>query len=124
MNDWYQKLKKSSLTPPANVFGPVWGTLYALMGISIILYLLSKYTPTGIFLFILQLAVNLSWSDIFFRQKQLCTSAYVLFALNILVLFTFIEFRKSSLIAALLLLPYMAWILLALYLNIYICQNN
>jgi tryptophan-rich sensory protein len=124
MNDWYKKLKKSQLTPPSNVFGPVWGILYALMAVSLILYLFSKYTSAGIFLFVLQLAVNLSWSDIFFRQRQLCTSAIVLLALNFLVFFTFLEFKKSSYLAGILLLPYMAWILLALYLNIYICQNN
>lgn len=124
MNDWYQKLKKSQLTPPPNIFGPVWGILYAVMAISLIIYLFSKYTNAGIFLFILQLAVNLSWSDIFFRQRQLCTSALVLLALNFLVFFTFLEFKKSSIFAAVLLVPYMVWILLALYLNIYICQNN
>ena len=35
--NWYSTLVKPALNPPAWVFGPVWTTLYALMGISLFL---------------------------------------------------------------------------------------
>jgi tryptophan-rich sensory protein len=124
MNKWYENLKKSSLTPPAWVFGPVWASLYTLMAISLLVYLNSKYTTLGLVLFGAQLLINITWSTLFFGKRLICGSFANVLIMNVLVLFTYREFRKSSLIAANLLLPYMAWILLAMYLNWYICVNN
>jgi tryptophan-rich sensory protein len=124
MNEWYTTLKKSSLTPPAYVFGPIWATLYLLMTISLITYLNSGYTTKGLILFGAQLAINLMWSGLFFGKRLICGSLINVITMNILVFFTYVEFKKSSPIAANLLLPYMIWILLAAYLNMYICVNN
>lgn len=124
MNYWYDALKKSSLTPPAWVFGPIWTVLYTLMSISLIIYLRSNYTLYGLVLFGVQLVLNLVWSTLFFNKRLICTSALNNIVLNLLVFLTYQEFKKSSIIAANLLLPYMAWIALALYLNLYICLNN
>ena len=124
MPDWYKYLKKSSLTPPPYVFGPVWTALYILITISLIIYLQSNYTTRGLTLFGAQLAVNLLWSPLFFGKQLICLSFVNVIIMNILVFFTYIEFRKSSITAANLLLPYMIWILLAAYLNLYICINN
>jgi tryptophan-rich sensory protein len=124
MNKWYENLKKSSLTPPSYVFGPVWASLYTLMGVSLIVYLNSGYTTRGLILFGAQLAINLMWSGLFFGQRLICGSVLNVAVMNILVFFTYLEFKKSSAIAANLLLPYIAWILLAAYLNLYICVNN
>ena len=124
MNKWYDNLKKSSLTPPAWVFGPVWSTLYTLMAISLLVYLNSKYTTLGLILFGAQLIINIMWSTLFFGKRLICGSLANVLIMNVLVFFTYKEFRKSSIIAANLLLPYMAWILLAAYLNWYICVNN
>uniref|UniRef100_A0A6C0DUE3 Tryptophan-rich sensory protein n=1 Tax=viral metagenome TaxID=1070528 RepID=A0A6C0DUE3_9ZZZZ len=124
MNDWYKNLKKSVLTPPAYVFGPIWATLYLLMTISLIIYLNAGYTTRGLILFGSQLAINLMWSRLFFGQRLICGSLLNEIIMNILVFFTYVEFKKSSTIAANLLLPYMVWILLAAYLNLYICVNN
>jgi benzodiazapine receptor len=124
MNKWYENLKKSSLTPPAYVFGPVWVLLYILMAISLIIYLNSKYTTKGLILFGAQLVINVLWSKLFFDKRFICGSLINVIIMNILVFFTYVEFKKSSAIAANLLLPYMIWILLAAYLNLYICINN
>jgi tryptophan-rich sensory protein len=124
MSDWYKSLKKSTLTPPAYVFGPVWTALYILMIISLIIYLQSNYTTRGLTLFGAQLAVNLLWSPLFFGKQLICLSFVNVAIMNILVFLTYIEFKKSSVLASKLLLPYMIWILLAAYLNLYICINN
>lgn len=124
MNDWYKLLKKSSLTPPAYIFGPVWTILYILMAISLIIYLQSNYTTKGLILFVTQLIINLLWSQLFFGKRFICGSFINVIFMNILVFMTFQEFKKSSVIAAYLLIPYMIWIILAAYLNLYICVNN
>jgi tryptophan-rich sensory protein len=121
---WYDNLKKSPFTPPAYVFGPVWATLYTLMLISLIIYLKSKYSVRGLALFGTQLAVNLIWPYLFFTKKMVCISLLNVFLLSLLLFLTYIEFRKSSIIAANLLLPYMLWLQVAEYLNFYICLNN
>lgn len=124
MTDWYKSLKKSSLTPPSYVFGPLWTLLYILMIISLIIYLQSNYTTHGLVLFGAQLAVNLLWSPLFFGKQLICVSFINVIIMNILVFLTYIEFKKSSIKAANLLLPYMIWILLAGYLNFYMCIYN
>lgn len=123
-DEWYGKLKKSKLTPPSWVFGYAWAILYALIIMSFLVYISAKYTSTGIVLYIVQFAMNLMWSGIFFEQRRICTALALLATLNVLVFFTYREFVKTSSVAATLLLPYMAWILFALYLNYYICVNN
>jgi benzodiazapine receptor len=123
-NIWYNKLKKSKLTPPSWVFGYVWPILYSLMVVSFFIYVNAKYTITGIILFLTQLAINLTWNWMFFTQHLLCFSFAHLALLNIFVLLTYIEFSRASATASLILIPYMIWILFALYLNYYICMNN
>ena len=124
MDEWYKNLKKSSLTPPAYVFGPVWTILYTLITISFIIYLNSNYTTNGLILFGSQILINLLWPQLFFGKRLICGSLLNVIVMNILVFFTYTEFKKSSVIAANLLLPYLAWIMLAAYLNLYICLNN
>lgn len=123
-DNWYANLKKSSLTPPNWVFGPAWAFLYALIILSFVIYIQSEYSYAGIVLYVLQFAVNLSWTPLFFIQHRVCHAALHLFVLNILVFLTYRVFRSASKIAAYLLGPYMAWILFALYLNLYICAYN
>lgn len=122
--EWYKKLEKSSLTPPSWVFGYAWAVLYALIIASFFLYIGAKYTVTGIVLYVVQFALNLMWSGIFFEQRRVCTALALLATLNVVVFFTYREFMKASKTAANLLLPYMGWILFALYLNYYVCANN
>lgn len=124
MNKWYNSLKKSSLTPPAYIFAPVWLSLYMLMAISFVTYLSSNYTSKGLILFGSQLIINILWPTLFFGKHWICGSLLNVLIMNILVFYTYLEFKKSSLVAANLLLPYMVWILLAAYLNLFICINN
>lgn len=121
---WYRNLKKSSLTPPSWVFSYAWAILYTLIIASFLLYMSAQYTATGIVLYVVQFALNLMWSGVFFDQHRICTALALLATLNVLVFFTYKEFLIASKTAAYLLLPYMGWILFALYLNSYLCINN
>ena len=124
---WYNLLTKSSLNPPAWVFAPVWTILYITLGLSIFLYLKDGYTPNklpAIQLFIAQIVLNLLWSPIFFGLKN------PLFALLIVVLMIFctigiiVLFYRESKASGLLLLPYLAWISFAMFLNFEIVRLN
>jgi len=67
INKWYIHLNKPSFNPPNWIFGPVWTTLFVLMGIS--LYLVwqeNKKKKKAIIIFAVQLLLNILWSIIFF----------------------------------------------------------
>jgi len=123
--DRLNSLNQSKLTPPSYVFRYVWPILYILIIASFIVYVSAgKYTSTGIILYISQFIFNLSWPFLFFEKRLICLSFFQLAILNVLVFFTYKEFIQSSMFAGYLLIPYMLWILFALYLNYYICVNN
>lgn len=124
---WYDALVKSPLTPPAWVFGVVWPTLYALMGVSAWLIWRLPATPArghALRLFIVQLTVNLAWSPVFFGTHMIGLSVIVIALLLALVALTLWRFWALSRMAAVLLLPYLAWTCYALYLDAYIWINN
>ncbi|MFA4875943.1 MAG: TspO/MBR family protein [Methanoregula sp.] len=118
---WYAGLIKPALTPPAWVFAPVWTTLYILMGISLFLVLQSDGKKQDVrvclFLFGLQLVLNVLWSFFFFGLHSALLGLICLIALFILVLGTAIQFFRISRNASLLLIPYLIWLCIAGYLN-------
>ena len=127
MNDWYKTLKKAPWTPPSNVFGPVWTILYILMTLAfIIVWKNTKCYPycTALTYFLIQLALNLMWTTIFFKMKM---PLYALLDIILIILFTYItynSFKKISKLGANLLVPYMIWLLLAFSMNFYIVLYN
>ncbi len=117
---WYFALRKSPLQPPPIAFPIAWTILYILMGLSLAMILNargSRGRGVAILLFVLQLAANLSWSPVFFGMHKVTGGLVVVAAMFILTLATIIAFRPIRRDAALLLLPYLAWIVFAGYLN-------
>lgn len=133
---WYATLTKPALNPPAWVFGPVWTTLYALMGISLFLiwwdhlYLIrtNKRIVTvwrsGVVLFFVQLALNALWSVIFFGLHSPGGALVDIILLWLAIVWTMITFYKISRPAAYLLVPYILWVSFAAYLNYAIWALN
>jgi tryptophan-rich sensory protein len=125
---WYAGLNKPAINPPAWVFGPVWTVLYILMGLS--LYLILRYGTErtlirqSVFFFAAQLALNLLWSLVFFGGHALAAALVVLLLLIVLIAATMISFRRISLPAAWLLVPYLAWCCFAAFLNMQIWILN
>lgn len=121
INTWYATLKKSELNPPGWIFGPVWIFLYLLMGIS--LYLVwneeaeTKQRREAFGAFYLQLALNVSWSLIFFGMHDTGLALACLFALLSVLAATIYKFYKISKKAGLVLVPYFAWCCFAAFLN-------
>ncbi|GAA4041164.1 TspO/MBR family protein [Parerythrobacter jejuensis] len=117
---WYNGLDKPAFNPPSYLFGIVWPILYFLMGIALALVCAAwgaRGRTMAIVVFVVQFLVNLTWSPIYFNFQQIDVALGVILVLDVLVIATIILFWKVRRLAALLLLPYLAWILFATALN-------
>ena len=131
---WYATLARPTLNPPAWVFGPVWTTLFALMGIAVFLIwreydklTLSeveglvvrrrRQIKMALVLFGIQLVLNTLWSIIFFGSHNPGAAFVEIIFLWLAILATIITFAKISKPAAWLLVPYILWVSFAGYLN-------
>lgn len=125
---WYATLTKPLLNPPGWVFGPVWTLLYLLMGISLFLLLkigyFKKKIRHAVWVFMIQLGLNLLWSIIFFGWHNPAAALAEIVLLWGMILATIIVFWRISRPAALLLLPYILWVTFAAYLNYQILVLN
>lgn len=124
---WYAKLNKPSFNPPNWIFGPVWTTLYILMGYA--WYRAWKaadaaQAKTIAIVFIAQLILNSLWSIVFFRWHSPDWAVVVILALLFAIGACFRLFYPVDHKAAWLLLPYYAWVLFATVLNIAIWNLN
>ncbi len=123
---WYAALNKPVFAPPNWIFGPVWTTLYILMGISLYLLWTSKKKgkEKALRLFFIQLAFNFLWSIIFFGTHNIFLAFVEIIALWI---FIFLAIRQSLLVsknAAYLLSPYIIWVTIASILNLFLLILN
>lgn len=127
VTDWYPTLNKPSFNPPNWVFGPVWTTLYVMMGVAAwrVWRAADRDTVRGpLAVFALQLAVNLGWSAAFFGLRNLGLAVAVIIVLDLLVLATALMFRRVDRLAEWLLVPYLAWISFATVLNVAVWRLN
>ena len=148
---WYATLNKPSFNPPAWIFGPVWTTLFFLMGISLYLvwsknFAVRQVVKTSktkawnplsqklwagswqkaniVIIFAFQLVLNLLWSIIFFNFKQPGIAFFELLMLWTAILCTIANFYRVSKPAAYLLIPYLLWVSFAGFLNLAIWLVN
>lgn len=117
--NWYQFITKPSWNPPNWLFGPVWSLLYLLMGISVALIWHSQDSnkKNAIQLFIIQFALNLGWSFIFFNQHEIGWAFVEILMMLTAIILTILSFYKISKPAAYLLIPYLCWVSFASVLN-------
>ena len=124
---WYRTLTKPTFNPPSWAFGPVWTTLYILMAVAVWLVTESpdsRSRALGVELFILQLALNLAWSWIFFRRHAVGPAAIEVAILWCAIGATTVVFSRVSTPAAWLMAPYWAWVTFASILNVAIWRLN
>lgn len=122
---FYAQLSKPSWAPPASVFGPVWSVLYALMGIAAWLVWRSPgRNAVALGLFGAQLAVNALWSWMFFAWHRGALAAVEVVVLVALIVATLAAFWRISRFAALLLVPYLAWVSFASVLTWTLWRSN
>lgn len=127
IDGWYQTIAKPTWNPPNWVFGPVWTTLFVLMGISAWLVWKPqepKKTSTPLKLFAVQLALNIAWSWIFFRMHLIGWAVVEIAILWVAILATTVAFFRRSQPAGWLLVPYLGWVTFASLLNFMIWRLN
>jgi tryptophan-rich sensory protein len=127
VKDWYPGLIKPPGTPPDSVFGPVWTALFLLMAVAAWqVWARSGFDGArlALVLFGVQLLLNIAWSFLFFGLRQPGAALVEILLLWVAILITILAFKSHSLTAALLLLPYLAWVGYATYLNYGIWRLN
>jgi tryptophan-rich sensory protein len=125
--DWYRNLDKPEWRPPDWLFAPVWTVLYALIALSGWLVwreagIAVAALPLGIYA--IQLLLNAAWTPIFFGLHRPGLALVEIVVLWAAILATIILFQRVSLGAALLLVPYLAWVSFAAALNYSIWRRN
>ena len=125
IDKWYKNLKKSPLTPPDYVFGIVWPILYLLLLVYFLLGLKEQNIIPLVY-FIIQMILNLIWTSVFFKKKQINLAMYMLVVILFFTILSALEMynRNNNIILPLLLVPYILWLSFASYLNFYIIVNN
>ena len=124
---WYPTLNKPAFNPPDWIFGPVWTSLYVMMALSAALVWSRAAPPvrrTAIAWFLIQLALNLGWSLLFFGLNQVAFAFGWLVVLWLAIAVTLRRFWPISRAAGLLLVPYLAWVAFAGLLKFLIWRLN
>jgi benzodiazapine receptor len=123
-----QLYNKPSFNPPNWIFGPVWTTLYVLMGIAFWLVWKSNaefsIKKRAMTFFIIQLVLNFFWSILFFSFHQLGLALVEIILLWTFIVFSIISFFPISKTASYLLVPYVLWVSFASVLNFAIWKLN
>ena len=124
---WYAALHKPSWNPPAWVFGPAWSLLYVLMAVAAWLVWREggwKVQGRTLGVFLLQWLLNALWTPLFFgmhRSGLAFVEIMMLWSVLAVTLISFWRVRKS---AGVLLVPYLAWVSFAAFLNFTIWRLN
>lgn len=131
----YGNLYQPPLAPPGWLFPVVWTILYILMGIAAYLVLEAGLPDggatgversdirTALTLYLIQLLLNALWPVLFFNRQAYFLAFAELLLLWLAIYLTIKQFKEISRAAALLMLPYLAWVTFAAYLNLAIALN-
>jgi tryptophan-rich sensory protein len=122
--EWYPALKKPPWTPPEWVFGPVWTFLYPMVAVAGWLAWREGRARFGPLVYLLQLALNAAWPWLFFAERRPGLALLCIAALCLAIVATIAAFWRLSRRAALLLVPYLAWVSFATALNRAIWRMN
>lgn len=128
LGGWYKTLRLPAIAPPGGVIGVVWTCIFILSAIALLLAWntlpRNRRFARIMFWFALNGAVNVLWSWMFFNQHRVGLAVWVAAGLELTVLALILLLWKPLRTAALLLLPYAAWVLFATYLNYTIWALN
>ena len=126
-NGWFDALQKPAIMPPGWVFGAAWTILYVLLGLALALILHARGARgrgVAIGLFAAQLLLNFAWSPIFFAYHEVGAAFWTIAAMILLSAAAALLFWRIRRSAALLMLPYLAWLCFAAVLTWQIDRLN
>ena len=120
VDGWYDALIKPQFNPPNWIFGPVWSILYLMMAIAA--WLVWRQGDKGnvsfaLLLYVVQLVLNAAWSWLFFGEHKIQLALVDIVAMLLAIAATIFAFSHHSRLAAAMLVPYLAWVSFATYLN-------
>jgi len=133
VDGWYAHADRAFWTPPNAVFGPIWTVLYTLMSVSAWLVWRERArrdVRPALMAYVVQLILNSLWTPVFFGLypvaggSALWIALLIILAIDAMVLVTMLRFWPVRRLAALLLIPYWAWVLYATTLNAYLAIKN
>jgi len=127
INSWFTTINKPTWNPPNWIFGPMWTTLYILMGAAFgrIWHLEdSKAKKTAMIFFVVQFVLNLTWTPVFFGLHQISLALGIILLMLTLIVITLRQFMRLDKIAGAMLIPYMLWVAFASFLNYTIMTLN
>ena len=121
---WYQSLVKPPFNPPNWIFGPVWTTLYVMIGLAGARTWLSNGLRSRSQLWIGQMVLNFLWSPVFFGLKNPVLALCIIVPMFALILAFIAANRRRDRISMWLFVPYAAWVAFATLLNASVAYLN
>ena len=119
-NPWFASLAKPASMPPEWLFPVAWTALYILIGVALAMILAARGASgrgIAVSLFVLQFLLNLAWSPTFFAGHRIGAAFAIILLMIVATVATILAFARIRPRAALLMLPYLAWICFAAWLN-------
>jgi tryptophan-rich sensory protein len=126
-NGWFDALQKPDLMPPGWVFGAAWTLLYICLGLALALILHARGARgrgVAVTIFLAQLVLNYAWSPIFFAAHEVGLAFVVIVLMIVLSAVAALLFARIRRAAALLMLPYLAWLFFAAFLTWQVGELN
>ena len=126
-NEWFLALRRPAIMPPGWVFGVAWTILYILLGLSLAMVLHAKGAAKrsrALALFAIQLALNFSWSPVFFAWHRPDYALSIIAAMLVGTVALILVVWRIRVVAGLLLYPYLGWLMFAGLLNYQVLTLN
>lgn len=122
--EWYQSLEKPFFNPPSWLFGPVWTTLYVMIGVAGARIWQRAPKSAAMQLWFAQMALNLMWSPAFFGLQNPELALVVIAGMLLTIIAFMVKARPIDRLSTLLFVPYLAWVSFASVLNLSIAWLN